>query len=227
MRFITISFSLAVLDQKLFLSINREWTSPALDLFMAAMSSWSLFIAPVLVLAVLLFLRGNFRARVAVLLIAASVGLADGAIVGPLKGVAGRPRPNAVLTGTRMVDLAKTRPRVRALFRDPEVKLSRPRPGRVEPGRSFPSGHTTDNFCAAIMLTFFFRRWGWAYFGVAALVGYSRIYTGSHWPSDVLISSFLGVGLGILFTVLAEWGWRKLGPRLAPGWHARYPQLVA
>ena len=214
-------------DQTLFLLINREWTNAALDLFMASLSSWGVFMLPVLVLIAVLFVAGGFRARAAVLIIAASVGLADGAISSPLKKMIGRPRPHEVLAGARIVDLQKTKPRLLALFRSPKVKLSNPRPGVAKPGRSLPSSHTLDNFCAALMLAFFFRRWGWLWFIMAGLIGYSRIYTGAHWPSDVLISALLGVGLGLLFLGLAVLGWRKLLPKIAPRFHARHPILLS
>lgn len=63
---------------------------------------------------------------------------------------------------------------------------------------SFPSGHTTTAFAIATMLVFLtwtskFNRLGWLSFGVAALIGLSRIYRGVHWPTDVLAGAFCGI----------------------------------
>lgn len=214
------------MDQQLFLLINREWTSPALDLFMAAISSWSVLLVPVFILLGLIIALGGFRARAAVLIIAAAVGLADGAIASPLKGLVGRPRPHEVLARVRVVDLARARPRFLALFEKPRVLMSRPKHGEVR-GRSFPSSHTMNNFCAAAVLACFYRRWGWLYLVPASLVGYSRIYTGSHWPSDVVTSAFLGLGTGLLFAALADLGWRRLAPQLAPALAQKHPSVFA
>jgi hypothetical protein len=46
---------------------------------------------------------------------------------------------------------------------------------------------------ALVAVCFFGVRVWWGFL-VAALVAYSRIYTGSHWPSDVATSIFVGLG---------------------------------
>jgi len=58
---------------------------------------------------------------------------------------------------------------------------------------SFPSGHSTRIFviCAALALRF--RRYAVLLYGVAALVGASRVFALKHYPSDVLAGAFLGV----------------------------------
>jgi undecaprenyl-diphosphatase len=59
--------------------------------------------------------------------------------------------------------------------------------------RSFPSGHTNTAFCAAALLAFFFGRWYWLAFAPALLVGYSRIYMGVHFPTDVAVGAALAL----------------------------------
>jgi membrane-associated phospholipid phosphatase len=61
-------------------------------------------------------------------------------------------------------------------------------------GPSFPSGHTTIAFSTASMLALQYKKW---YVTVpaylwAASVGYSRMYLGKHYPSDVLAGAVLG-----------------------------------
>src|SRR5579862_1593550 len=136
------------MDQKLLELINLKWTSPPLDLFMAAVSSFNLWlpVIAIVVLAVLFF--GGFHGRAAVIVCLLLVGLSDGIVSNSLKHLVGRPRPYQVVANVRVVDLAHVHPRVKALFRKAKVNMSRPQPGPVE-GLSFPSSHTMNNFCAA------------------------------------------------------------------------------
>lgn len=65
---------------------------------------------------------------------------------------------------------------------------------------SFPSGHTMSSFTAATILYYRQKSSGIAFFAIAALIGFSRIYLFVHYPSDV----FGGVLLGFLlaFTLI-------------------------
>ncbi|RYY15614.1 MAG: phosphatase PAP2 family protein [Chitinophagaceae bacterium] len=63
-------------------------------------------------------------------------------------------------------------------------------------GKSFPSGHTTIAFATATTLTLQYKKW---YIAVPAYLwagaaGYSRLYAGEHYPSDVLSGALIGVG---------------------------------
>jgi undecaprenyl-diphosphatase len=57
---------------------------------------------------------------------------------------------------------------------------------------SFPSGHTATSFAAAYAVARTLgRRWAWLY-AVAALIAFSRLYLGVHYPADVLGGIILG-----------------------------------
>jgi len=65
---------------------------------------------------------------------------------------------------------------------------------------SFPSGHTTDAFVFATALSFAYPKW---YIIIpvylwALAVGYSRMYLGVHYPSDVLGGIIIGAGSATL-----------------------------
>lgn len=73
--------------------------------------------------------------------------------------------------------------------------------GWREKGDSFPSGHTTQIF---FLLTLFIHHFqlgigeSIALYAVAALVGFTRIYVGAHYPRDVVAGVVLGSVWGIL-----------------------------
>jgi membrane-associated phospholipid phosphatase len=61
----------------------------------------------------------------------------------------------------------------------------------------------------------------------AVLMGYSRIYTGAHWPSDIVISLAVGAIVARLMIALLSKLWREKGDRLLPSIHAVHPRLLA
>lgn len=62
---------------------------------------------------------------------------------------------------------------------------------------SFPSGHTTAGFSMAAILSIYFPSYSLLTYSLACAVGISRVYTGMHYPSDVLSGAFLGTGFAI------------------------------
>jgi undecaprenyl-diphosphatase len=58
---------------------------------------------------------------------------------------------------------------------------------------SFPSGHTAAAFLMASLISFFWPSAALAVFGWATLVGFSRVYNGVHYISDIIAGSMLGV----------------------------------
>jgi membrane-associated phospholipid phosphatase len=90
-----------------------------------------------------------------------------------------------------------------------KVSINRTRPGDRYPGlifpvdpahgQSFPSGHTSLAFATATELTIQYKKWYVAVpaFLWAGSVGYSRLYLGKHYPSDVLGGAVVGAGGGL------------------------------
>jgi membrane protein DedA with SNARE-associated domain/membrane-associated phospholipid phosphatase len=117
---------------------------------------------------------------------------------------------------------------VGALGLSPLIKLivQRPRP-EISPvidvgGFAFPSGHTTTSMIVFGALAFVLTRrlswgtnvWIWTAAGMATfLIGFSRLYLGVHWPTDVLGGWVLGSLWLALAAVVTEIAWEMGAPR--------------
>jgi undecaprenyl-diphosphatase len=90
---------------------------------------------------------------------------------------------------------------VKTLFRRtrPPWDVDRPIPIRRPLTSSFPSGHATSSFTAAVLLADDDVLWP-AYYAIATLVATSRVYVKIHHASDVAG----GVALGLLMGHLAR-----------------------
>ena len=71
---------------------------------------------------------------------------------------------------------------------------------------SFPSGHTIAAFEAATVLLLRHKKWGIGAMALATLIGFSRLYLYVHYPTDVLTSIVLGIGIGFSANYFANKG---------------------
>ncbi len=126
--------------------------------------------------------KGGARGRTVALLLVPLILLTDQLSSHVLKDLFGRARPCEVLEGVRAIDGCRH-------------------------SASFPSSHAVNAFAAATLFTLFYRRWvPWVAFGLAAVVSYSRVYLGLHYPSDLLG----GAAIGACCALAIVWGSRAL-----------------
>jgi len=151
----------------------------------------------VLVLAavvwIALFLRGGARGRTVALLLILTILLSDQLNSAVLKSVFDRLRP---------------------CFTLPDVHLLVP----CGSGRSFPSSHAVNNFAGAFVVSLFYPKLKWWLYGFAAIVAFSRVYVGVHYPSDVLAGALVGIGCGAFVMAVYRRGesWWKTFRSRAP-----------
>jgi undecaprenyl-diphosphatase len=85
------------------------------------------------------------------------------------------------------------------------------------PGVGMPSDHATAAFAIAFgLLVFLNRRAGLALTPVAVLVGLARVWTGVHYPGDILAALVIA-GLSATFVYVVNRGPRQLRPDQADG----------
>jgi undecaprenyl-diphosphatase len=213
------------MDKTLLLLINREWTNPFLDRLMATFTNFDAWL-PILVIAILLLLwRGNFRVRSFVLVTLIAIGFTDGIFTQFAKKLVDRPRPAQSLAEVREVSLQKKKPAILGIFLPVKVSVSQPPEGPVA-GRSFPSGHAMNNTVIATLAILFLGRIGALYILPAALVSYSRIYCGSHWPSDVFVSILLAIGFSLIVASVLNLLYERGVARWFPVFAREHPSLL-
>ena len=98
----------------------------------------------------------------------------------------------------------------------PFVVYPEPRPLVHPPSSgSFPSGHAAAAFACATVIAWASPRLAVPVYVVAALVAWSRVYVGVHYPLDVLGGAVLGVLVGAAVAFLARRGGFAVGGRSA------------
>lgn len=166
---------LIAIDHWLFEKINREWTSPFFDLFFPAITDLHrqpLAIAVIAsVLAFWLFKR-RIQALQWTMALAFAIALSDSLAYRVVKALVQRNRP--ATAGLEVI-----------LRTHPHSEFS------------FPSNHAANIFAAATVLCAAFpSAYAPLFFIAAALVAYSRVYVGVHFPADVAAGAILGVLIG-------------------------------
>ena len=174
---------LAELDTALYYLFNGTLISPQLDVILPYLTEIDHWRIPIAVLLVSMLIFGGKKGRIYTLLILITLTLTDQTSSHLIKPLVARIRPCNALEGVRLL-----------------VGGSR--------AFSFPSSHAANMFGAAVLFTSYYRPLWPLYFLLAALVAYSRIYVGLHYPFDAIGGALLGAGCATIVlyskTLLSE-----------------------
>ncbi len=186
----SIIMTIQSLDTQLLLFINHHLANPAFDILMPALSKQGYLLVIPFLLAV--FLRGAklrnkegktyIAAAVWTFFIASAAVYLAGIVEDWMKDVVARVRPCRAIEGIRLITACPK-------------------------SFSMPSGHAISSFAFAVPL-FYLTREYIVLFGrlyplmLAALIAFSRIYLGVHYPTDVLVGGVLGAAIGLTVAVL-------------------------
>lgn len=192
-------------DLALFEFFNQTLRCGPLDAA-ARLFSWPAFLWAVVLVGLALGARrlGARTQALGALVLLAALGVSDGG-THFVKEMTGRVRPLNALAETHYVEDGQWRQR------PPDFVQTK------RQGNSYPSAHAANAMAAAALIWLLWpgvRRLVWA---LPLLVGWSRLYLGKHYPTDVLMGWAVGLGAAMLvMAVLSLVGGREF--RL-PGRH--------
>ena len=181
---------LYTIDVALFRFGNDTIANPAGDWFFPFITNLRNMMVPYALLVLGLLIFGKKRGAITVLLLIVTITLADQISSFVVKPWVGRLRPCHVLEDVRLLVGCGS-------------------------GKSFTSSHATNNFALAVLISHFYpvaRPWLLLF---AALVAFSRVYVGVHYPSDILGGAVLGTVIALAVVFL----WEQ-GSRFAKDWYA-------
>ena len=173
------------IDKWLFYIINGQWTNSLFDSFfpfITLQKNWTILYV---VLSLWLLWKGGKRGRIAIILLAITIIFADQFSSNLLKNVVERLRPcNDIITVRLLVNCG--------------------------PGFSFPSSHAVNSFAAAFILSRFYSENKYIFYTIAALIAYSRVYVGVHYPFDIIAGAIIGIIIAYIIVIIYEFMAKKI-----------------
>lgn len=163
-------------DRELFHFVNSEISNAAFDWIFPAITDLHkspFFIFLLLIVIGFSLLRSWRRTTVILLTLTLVIAVSDNVSYRVIKPVVGRSRP---------ADVEKN-----LLVR-----------GQKHNGDSFPSNHSANMFSASAVLSGVFPQLSPLWYFLAALIAFSRIYVGAHYPLDVVAGALLGLLVGVI-----------------------------
>ena len=163
-------------DMPVFYFINHNLSNPVFNIIMPAITSLGTKDFVLIVGLLLLFSKKKETKRLGILLIVGTE--VSYFTVKILKVLIARPRPFMAIKNVMLLE---------QYARD----------------FSFPSGHATLSFMAASLFACRYKRYI-VFYLLAALVCFSRVYVGVHYPTDVICGAMIGTVIGLVIVNIAK-----------------------
>ena len=173
------------LDVRAFRILNGALVNPVFDTIMPFATDFDKWRIVVILIWAALVILGKTRGRWAALVLIPVIVVSDQLSSGVMKPLIERMRPCEVLGNVH-------------LWYGPDGWITTPAElvRSYKSSFSFPSGHAANITASMLFLGLVYRRALAPLLAVAAVVSFSRIYVGVHWPSDVLAGMALGAAIG-------------------------------
>ncbi len=165
------------LDTILFTFFNQTLANPVFDVIMPVITNKYTWFPVWLLIVIVLLWKGGKRGRWALLVLILTIILTEPLVNRILKPLLDRVRPCNALEHVHLLTKKHLSP-------------------------SLPSAHAANFFAVATVLAFFYRKYQILFWSVAALVAYSRVAVGVHYPFDILAGAVVGIACG--------WFWLRL-----------------
>ena len=169
-------------DERIFRVLNDTWIHPALDRLLPLVTDARNYTILFLLGAILILFVGRMRGLRFLVLAVCSVIVADAIGTHVFKLVFARTRPCIALEGVRLLVGCVNSP-------------------------SFPSNHAVNTSALATLAALSRPRLWLPAAAMAMLVGYSRVYTGAHYPLDVVAGGVLGMAVALTLSAVMSRLW--------------------
>ena len=167
-----------IADKYLLLWVHKNHNT-FLDYLMPALTSSDNWTIPIILLILFLGFRCGKKGRIALVIIVICLGTTDALCAQVLKPFFQRLRPSHLsIEGLNLL---------------------------VGKGGkwSMPSNHAANIFALSTILSYFYERFKFPLYLFSVVIAISRVYVGVHYPSDILIGSFVGYLIG--WTTISMW----------------------
>jgi len=175
-------------DQGVFGMVNQFFTSSFFDAIMPVLSNRSFWLIPVGIVWLVFMIRAGKRGRIVALCCFLVVAATDQLASTVIKPLVQRVRPCNVIPQTHYYD----EERETWIYTDKYAMTT------YKSSFSFPSSHAANLAGQAIYWSYFYPQASPVLIVAALAVGYSRVYLGYHYPSDVAAGYLIGIFVALI-----------------------------